>query len=52
VPTSEINCPPKKSWKLRCRNERNAAGSLRDDLDSSEGWVSFMGTELDALREP
>jgi hypothetical protein len=28
VPTNEISWPPKKSWKLRCRNERNAPAIL------------------------
>jgi len=26
VPISEISWPVKKSWKLRCRSDRSAAG--------------------------
>src|SRR5579872_3074136 len=28
VPIREISCPPKKSWKLRCRIERKATANL------------------------
>lgn len=46
VPISEISCPPKKSWKLRCRKARKAAGSLLDD----EGLLTRITRSLRRRR--
>src|ERR1700693_5972969 len=57
VPTSEINCPLKKSWKLRWRSERNIPGTrgwssnfLSEELPSL--WASDIRTNCTMLRWP
>jgi len=48
VPIREINCPLKKSWKLRCRNARPAACQRSLGLSGAGPLVadtlSWMGT--------
>jgi len=43
VPISEISCPLKKSWKLRCRSERNATASLDCSEVGLRAAVSVLG---------
>ncbi len=43
VPTSEINCPAKNNWKLRCRNARTAVATLdRGDAGDSEIFLLLL----------
>ena len=43
VPISEISCPPKKSWKLRCLSARNVTGRFwRGSVEEVLGTEEFL----------